>query len=348
MTPRAFLAAAFACLASPAFAAAMNRPFAVGGGEGGGGAAGGVTGWLLNQQSVLTHMMSAHLKALAGDPAAFWGLAGLGLLYGVFHAAGPGHGKAVIASYMMANDRAMKRGVGLAFLAAMLQGVVAVALVGIAALAFNATAPQMNAVADALALASYGGIAAIGLWLVYRKGRALIAALRGYGSRRATIAGGALYAGAPWRPGPAALAGANFRVEIPGVGILDEAECGHSHAPDPSLLGDNFSWRTAAATVVAAGARPCSGSILVLVFALAQGAFSAGIAATFAISLGTAVTTGALAWAAVFAKSMALRFARGEQSRVALVARGFEFAAALLVLAFGVALLLGSGTGLVA
>ena len=61
------------------------------------------------------------------------------------------------------------------------------------------------------------------------------------------------------------------------------------------------------------------------------------------MSLGTAVTTGALACAAVFAKGVALRFAAGQDSRVALVARGFEFAAALLVLGFGLALLVGSG-----
>ena len=63
------------------------------------------------------------MHALHGDPAAIWGLVGFGFAYGVFHAAGPGHGKAVIASYMMANDRALKRGVVLAFLAAMLQGI---------------------------------------------------------------------------------------------------------------------------------------------------------------------------------------------------------------------------------
>jgi ABC-type nickel/cobalt efflux system permease component RcnA len=83
----------------------------------------------------------------------------------------------------------------------------------------------------------------------------------------------------------------------------------------------------------------------VLVFALAQNLFLAGVAATFAMALGTALTTGALAFAAVFAKGLAVRFAAGEDSRVILVARGFEFAAALLVLGFGLALLLGSGAG---
>ena len=97
--------------------------------------------------------------------------------------------------------------------------------------------------------------------------------------------------------------------------------------------------------MIAAGVRPCSGAILVLVFALSQGLFAAGVAATFAMALGTAVTTGALAWIAVFAKSAAMRLAAGENSRLALVARGFEFAAALAVLAFGVALLIGSRGG---
>ena len=106
-----------------------------------------------------------------------------------------------------------------------------------------------------------------------------------------------------------------------------------------------FSWRSAAGTVIAAGARPCSGAILVLVFALAQGVFAAGVAATFAMALGTAVTTGALAWMAVFAKSAAMRFAAGEDSRAALIARGLEFAAALAVLAFGVLLMFGARGG---
>ena len=92
--------------------------------------------------------------------------------------------------------------------------------------------------------------------------------------------------------------------------------------------------------MVAAGARPCSGAIVVLTFALTQGLFPAGIVATFAMALGTAVTTGALASLAVFAKGLAMRLAARESSRAALVARGLEFAAALCVLAYGAALLL--------
>jgi nickel/cobalt exporter len=329
--------------AGSAFAAAMNRPFAVGGGEGGGGASGGVTGWLLNQQAQLTHRMASYIHLIAGDSSAIWGLVALGFAYGVFHAAGPGHGKAVIASYMMASDRALKRGAILALFAALLQGLVAVMLVGVAAWIFNATAARMNQIADALATASYCGIALIGAWLAVRKGRALYAAIRSFVARRQTIAGGILFAGAPWREAGGWRPSLSFRaVGTMGEPAVDD-DCGHAHALDPSQLGEGFTWRGAMTTVVAAGARPCSGAILVLVFSLAQHLLWVGVVAVFAMSLGTAITTGALAFAAVFAKSIALRFASGEDSRVTLISRAFEFAAALLVLVFGLALLAGAG-----
>src|SRR6202020_1619032 len=135
---------------------------------------------------------------------------------------------------------------------------------------------------------------------------------------------------------------AAYRAEAPDAPRELADDCAHMHMPDPALLNGPFSWRAAAGTVIAAGARPCSGAILVLVFAMAQGLFAAGVAAAFAMAIGTAVATGALAWVAVFAKSTAMRLASGENSRLALVARGFEFAAALAVLTFGVALLLGA------
>ena len=326
---------------SSAFATAMNRPFAVGGGEGGGGYA-GWTGWLLDLQSQLTHAMSSDLRAIPHDAGALWTLIGVGFVYGVAHAAGPGHGKAVIASYMMANDRALRRGIALALFAALLQGVVAIAIVAVAALLFNATAARMNAVADGLAAASFLGIAVIGAWLVYKKGLALARATRAYAARRAALAGALPFAGAPWREATALVGIGGFQA---GDGVAADENCGHVHAPDPRQLGDGFSWRAALTTVVAAGARPCSGALLVLVFALAQGLFFAGVAAVAAMSLGTAITTGALATLAVYAKDLAVRFAAGEDTRAALVARACEFAAALAVLFFGLALLFATQGG---
>jgi len=342
---RGALAVAAALWPAPAFAGAMRRPFEVGGGEGGGGY-GGWTGWLLQAQSNLTHLMARDLHEIPHSHAAFAALMGAGFVYGVAHAAGPGHGKAVIASYMMANDSALRRGIVLALLAAILQGAAAVAIVGVAAILLNATAERMNAIADALASASYLGVAAIGAWLVWKKGFALARAARAFFARREAVAAGALFAGAPWASATAFAGPGGFRAGEPGaLEAVEGDNCGHLHAPDPRALGAGFSWRAALSTVAAAGARPCSGSLLILVFALAQGLFVVGVAAVAAVSLGTAITTGALASLAVFAKGLAVRFVAGEDTRVALVARFCELAAALAVLAFGLALFFATRSG---
>ena len=93
--------------------------------------------------------------------------------------------------------------------------------------------------------------------------------------------------------------------------------------------------------VFTVGIRPCSGAILVLVFALAQGLFWAGIAATFVMGLGTAITVATIAIIAVSAKGLARRMTAGRDGAGALLMRGIEFGAAGLVLLFGVGLLLG-------
>ena len=89
------------------------------------------------------------------------------------------------------------------------------------------------------------------------------------------------------------------------------------------------------------GVRPCSGAILVLVFALAQGMFWAGIAATFVMGLGTAITVATIAVIAVSAKDLARRLSGASEGGGALIMRGVEFGAAGLVLLFGVGLLFG-------
>ena len=60
-------------------------------------------------------------------------LAALSFLYGVVHAVGPGHGKTIISSYVVANEETVRRGVIISFIAAGLQALTAVALVSMLA-----------------------------------------------------------------------------------------------------------------------------------------------------------------------------------------------------------------------
>ncbi len=100
-------------------------------------------------------------------------------------------------------------------------------------------------------------------------------------------------------------------------------------------------WKRGFGAILAVGIRPCSGAILVLVFALAQGLFWAGIAAIFVMGLGTAITVATIAVIAVSAKDLARRLSGGSEGGGALVMRGIEFGAAGLVLLFGLGLLFG-------
>jgi nickel/cobalt exporter len=93
--------------------------------------------------------------------------------------------------------------------------------------------------------------------------------------------------------------------------------------------------------IVAVGLRPCSGAIIVLVFALAQGLFWIGVASTFVMGLGTAITVAAIATLAVGARGLAGKLAKAKPGAGMIVLRGLETAAALIIVLFGAALLTG-------
>ncbi|MDQ6704082.1 MAG: high frequency lysogenization protein HflD, partial [Pseudomonadota bacterium] len=227
------------------------------------------------------------------------------------------------------NERALRRGLVIAFGAALLQGFSAVAIVGIGAIVFKATAKHMTGAANAVEIASYAGIVVLGGALVYVKGAALLSA---------------------WRaaPGAAVAAGGTVRAFLADDCSLDHVHgpgCAHFHVPDPRTLGAGFSWKSALLTMMAAGSRPCSGAILVLVFALAQGIFSVGFFAVVAMSLGTAITTAALASAAVFAKNAAVKYSKAGSRQALIAGRLFEAGAAVAVLGLGLALLFAAFAG---
>src|SRR6185369_12511672 len=116
---------------------------------------------------------------------------------------------------------------------------------------------------------------------------------------------------------------------------------GHAHGPEPEELAGPGGWQRGLSAIVAVGMRPCSGAIIVLVFALAQGLFWAGVAATFVMGLGTAITFAGIATLAVGFRSAAKQIAFSKSGYGMLMMRGIEVGAACVVLAFGVLLLVG-------
>ncbi|MBN9600634.1 MAG: nickel/cobalt transporter [Afipia sp.] len=332
--------------------------------------AGGIIGWLLAKQSEFYRQMSSTIRAAKTDGTAVWTLLGISFAYGIFHAAGPGHGKAVISSYLVANEETARRGIALSFASALMQALVAIAVVGIGAVLLNATAGAMCNAERVIEIVSYGLIAALGARLAWTKGASLFRALGIWRGEAAT----------PLVPAMAAAGAApahghqhdhhhghDHHEHVHHHHVHDEHDhhdhthhdhghathghhahdhvhdehCGCSHGPDPSALAGPGGWARGLSAVLTVGVRPCSGAILVLVFALAQGLFWAGVAATLVMGIGTAITVAAIAILAVSAKGLARRMASGSSGGGAVVLRGIEFGAAVLVLLFGAGLLLG-------
>ena len=327
---------------------------------------GGIVGWLLTKQSEFYRAISTTIRAAKSDGSAVWTLLGISFLYGIFHAAGPGHGKAVISSYLVANEETAKRGIVLSFVSALMQALVAVLIVGIGAWLLNVTARTMCSTERVVEIASYGLIAAFGARLVWIKGRGFFRAIRpslGASGPQLAVAHASAHAHSHTHDhghdhhhhhdhghahAHAAHAEAYSHTHT-HHGHADHHHahdehcdhCGHSHGPTPDQLAGPGGWARGLSAVLTVGIRPCSGAILVLVFALAQGLFWAGIAATFVMGLGTAITVATIAVIAVSAKGLAARFAGSRDGSGALVMRGIELGAAALVLVFGVGLLLG-------
>lgn len=348
--------------------------------------------WILQTQQRLNRDLVAAVRGMKTDPVgAALVLAWLSFGYGVLHAAGPGHGKAVISAYVLANERTVKRGILLSFLAAFFQALSALVIVGILSVALKATSLTMKSAEAWIETLSWALVAAVGAWLLYGQLRPIFA-------RRAANADDAhVHAAAPAHTHVATAAShaheakahhahahdgccghahghshdsghdhahgsghhhghdhahskaaTHAPVTAPAPVAADhvhseECGCGHAHMPSPKDLQGPWSWKKALAIAVSVGIRPCTGAILVLLFAISQGLVWAGVMATFAMALGTAITVSALAALAVGSRELATKLAGGASSGWAsTVATSAGIVGSSLVLFMGVAFFLAS------
>ena len=319
----------------------------------------GIVGWILAKQALFYRALSGLIRSAKTDGSAYWGLMGISFAYGIFHAAGPGHGKAVISSYLLANEETWRRGIALSFASALLQAVTAIVLVAVVAVLIGATAKMMGDTVRVIEVVSYALIVLLGARLFWVKGRGFLHALHAIRSGReltATPSGTdhdhhahdshahCDHAHAHDEPAHHAHDHEHNHAH-PDLHHHDDEDSvlpwGHAHGPEPEELAGAGGWRRGLSAIVAVGLRPCSGAIIVLVFALAQGLFWAGIASTFVMGIGTAITVATIATLAVAAKAVAKKFAGARAGYGTLALRGVEVGAALLIMVFGVLLLTG-------
>ncbi|MCQ8783670.1 nickel/cobalt transporter [Aurantimonas sp. CSK15Z-1] len=305
--------------------------------------------WLVQHQAAFLTSLNHALVAMRTEPGGLAFLVGISFVYGIFHAAGPGHGKAVISSYVFANRVQLRRGIALAFVSSLVQAATALSIVGVGWCLLRGTRIRMTDASDIVETASFALVAAFGAWLLVRKlarlwrrQRAPALALdfsaprlagAGAGTGARAPSGGLAYAGMPRASG-------GYAAEV----CSDDAEdcdCGRSHMPDPSRLGTRLTLGSTVSVVLAMGLRPCTGAIGVLTFSLVNGLMLAGVLSVLAMALGTAITVSAIAATAVVFKG-AMLGAGGAGRRRVWIVDALEIGGALVLLLLGLSLLAAS------
>jgi nickel/cobalt exporter len=335
-----------------------------------GGPLAGYFAWVAGQQAQLYRWMADTVEQVRNAPGAGLILLFASFLYGVVHAAGPGHGKVVIGAYALATRQTARRAAIIALAAAFAQAVTAIVLIGMATGVFRAASSTVTTAAGWLELASYALIMGLGLWLSLRAVRRWMItktsqdigpeASPGIGPERsrqpASLSAAAAQSMVTGTQGEAGAGPADGKLSPDHADHAHAHEhahhdhdhdhdcgdpsCGHSHLPKAKTLQGDFSLSKAVAAVLSVGIRPCSGALIVLVFCFAQGFYVLGILAVLAIAMGTALTTMAVALTVVGSGSLIERLSGS--ARMGRVAQVLQFVGGLVIVAFGTSLFAGT------
>ncbi|ASG63773.1 nickel transporter [Kluyvera genomosp. 3] len=226
--------------------------------------------WCLATQITLHRYLVMYLLQLNNHEysGGLWLLVGA-FLYGVLHAIGPGHGKFIVTTYLSTNKESLLAARVVPFIGSLMQGISAILFVFILAVGFNLASGDLSTSRWYVEKISAVMVGAFGLFIIYQ-------ALRSLRPRRLAIS---------------ALKPLHQHGE----------DCGCGHHGVGTLLAES-DWKTRLGVILAIGARPCSGAIMILMFANALGIVTWGIAAVMTMALGTALS--------ILGLSLAVRYAR--------------------------------------
>ena len=265
--------------------------------------------WFREGQHLFNDQIVTYLESIKQNHAftAYAGLGLVGFLYGIVHAVGPGHGKMVVSSYVLANENSLKRGLLIVALSSLLQAFTAIAVVFGFYYILEATRTEAEHAASLLEIGSFVMIGLVGAWLMVQ---GLGNLSQAFGFRRKKHHHG------------------HGHHDHKG----DDCGCGHAHMPAPQELKGRKDAASIAPMIVSIGIRPCTGALLLLFFSCMFDLAWPGALATVAMAIGTAVTTGTLAILAVKSKDLALSFVKKSDRSLLLTHAGLRLGGGAIIL----------------
>ncbi|WP_319545189.1 hypothetical protein [Ruegeria conchae] len=266
--------------------------------------------WAAGEQREFQNQIARALRAArAEQPEAIATLLTVCFAYGFFHAIGPGHGKVLIGGYGLGRRVAFWRLSAISVLSSLGQAVTAIVLVYAGVLVFQMSRETLVGTTEqVMAPISYGMIAVIGLWLIFRALRSFVRHRKSQTSHTHDH---------------------HHHAHNPDHHHHDHdvcADCGHRHGPTAEEVAQVGSVREAMVLVAGIAARPCTGALFVLILTWQMGIAMVGIAGAFAMALGTATVTTLVGWTSfglrggLLASASATRFASVLAPTIELVA----------------------------
>ncbi|MEM7021509.1 MAG: hypothetical protein AAF637_02850 [Pseudomonadota bacterium] len=253
---------------------------------------------LLAFQREANRVIAEHMEAIRDGRSSAALLIGIGLafLYGVVHALGPGHGKLVVVSYFLSRDARVGRGLLMGLQIAVFHVISAVVVVVLADLLLRRAFGGGPAEVVGVRLLSYGLIAAIGIVM-------LVQAFRRSRLRRA--------------------------------GVAVHSSCCGAHHPADGRTADISEQTRQGALSLGVGLVPCTGAVLILLYAMANDILFAGVVLAIAIAAGMAITMGVLGIVSVIARQAVTRRIDAGSSGQGTLAEISDYAGALAITTIG-------------
>ncbi|MDA0117819.1 nickel/cobalt transporter [Vibrio sp. T11.5] len=288
------------------------------------------------QREVNTQLADLLYDAKQNTMVAGGYLIGFSFLYGMLHSLGPGHGKVIVTTYLATHPTKVKASLMITVVSAMVQALVAIGLVTVLVWGFSASMRVVNQQASLFVTISFGLVALFGGLILFKAVKKIYQSMRkpqirvhsvrpieALSSAKTALIGGS----ATGQPSLSLAPNVHQHGHTCG--------CGHNHVAQADAINQASTWREYLAIISAIGIRPCTGAIMVLLFANVADLYWMGVVSAILMAAGTALTTSLIAIMTLTGKHVVKRYLTNTDNK----SRGWAVAGAYLQLFGGVILM---------
>lgn len=310
------------------------------------------------QKDINNQLSELLYDAQADNLVAGLSLAGLSFIYGMLHSLGPGHGKLIVSTYLATHPTKIKLSLTLTVLSALLQAVVAIALVSTLLVIFNSSMREVNSEANRFVTLSFYTVVILGLVIVWRNLRALWQSFGLSQSLKKTqqpptftlntknITAIKHIPTNTDKPNVLLRSTQNTNSLIPDHIHGSDCGCGHQHFADAEVINSASSMKEYLVIILSIGIRPCTGAIMVLLFANMVDMYWLGIVSAFLMAIGTALTTSIIAIMTITGRQLVKRYLKEKKQPIDRHSNGNQHAETSLRLT-GIFVQLAGGVALI-